>query len=87
MAMTIKNDRVVGKVKRLANELGTGQVEAIELAVDRLTTQIKAGGSSLEKRTAEVLELSRSIRDIIDDANLTSTNATDDLYDEWGLPA
>lgn len=85
MAMTIKSDRVVAKIRTLARSLGKGQLETVEIAVDQLRESAGIDASALERRTAEVLGISGLMRQIIDDPALTST-ATDGLYDEAGLP-
>lgn len=79
MAMTIKNERVLGKIRELAGTLATDQVSAVERAVDALSQQV--AGSEVERRLAEVVDMAAVIRE-----GLPSGWDTEDLYDEAGLP-
>ena len=79
MAMTIKNERVLEKIRDLAGALETDQVSAVEQAVDALSRHVS--GSHAERRVAEALELASVIR-----RTLPAGWGTDDLYDEAGLP-
>ncbi len=79
MAMTIKNQRVVDKIRDLARTLDTDQVSAVEQAVDSLAQE--AAGSEVERRLAEAMELAAVMR-----RSLPADWDRDDLYDEAGLP-
>ena len=79
MAMTIKNERVLEKIRDLAGALETDQVSAVEQAVDALSQQVS--GSHAERRLVEALELASVIR-----KTLPEGWDTEDLYDEAGLP-
>ena len=81
MAMTIKNERVLEKIRDLAGALETDQVSAVEQAVDALSQQLSQ--SSVERRLAEVMELTQVIRQSLPPG---ATWDADDLYDEAGLP-
>lgn len=81
MAMTIKNERVTGKIRDLAQLLETDQITAVERAVDELSERVSR--SVAEGRLAEVLNLAKAIRESLPAA---ATLDTDDLYDERGLP-
>lgn len=81
MAMTIKNERVLAKIRNLADDLDVDQVTAIESAVDALARSRPTSVS--EEHLARVLTVARQIResapsDFVWDA--------DELYDEFGLP-
>ena len=58
--MTIKNERVLEKIRDLAGALETDQVSAVEQAVDVLSQQLSQ--STVERRLAEVMELAQVIR-------------------------
>ena len=60
VAMTIKNERVLEKIRDLAGALETDQVSAVEQAVDALSQQVS--GSHAERRLVEALELASVIR-------------------------
>ena len=79
MAMTIKNDRVLEKIRALAGALETDQVSAVERAVDALSGQ--TSGSEAERRLADVVDLAAAMR-----KGLPSGWDAEDLYDEAGLP-
>ena len=81
MAMTIKNERVAGKIRELAQLLETDQVTAVERAVDALFEQVSQ--SVAEGRLVEVLQLAHAIREGL---SAGATLNTDDLYDDQGLP-
>lgn len=81
MAMTIKNERVLEKIRALATTLHTDQVSAVEQAVDSLTRQCSA--SAAERRLDHVLSLARTIRQSLPDGPVPCDHA---LYDEAGLP-
>lgn len=77
--MTIKNKRVIGKIRQLADVLDTDQVSAVEQAIDALSADLT--GSVAQRRLAEVLALAQEIR-----SSLPADWCTDELYDEAGLP-
>lgn len=81
MAMSIKNERVAGKIRELAHLLDTDQVTAVERAVDALSEQVSH--SVAEGRLVEVLQLAESIREALPSGTALNTN---DLYDDQGLP-
>ncbi len=81
MAMSIKNERVAGKIRELAQLLETDQVTAVERAVDALSEQVSQ--SVAEGRLVEVLQLAHAIREGL---SAGATLNTDDLYDDQGLP-
>ncbi len=81
MAMSIKNERVAGKIRELAQLLETDQVTAVERAVDALSEQVSQ--SVAEGRLIEVLQLAHAIREGL---SAGATLNTDDLYDDQGLP-
>lgn len=79
MAMTIKNERVLDKIRDLAQTLETDQVSAVEQAVDAMSKA--AAQSVLEQRLDEVLELASVVR-----RGLPRDWDAEDLYDDAGLP-
>jgi hypothetical protein len=79
--MTIKNERVVEKIRSLADSLQTDQVSAVEQAVDALSAEVAR--STVEQRLAQVRELARTIRQSLPPE---VTLDAEDLYDEAGLP-
>jgi hypothetical protein len=81
MAMTIKNKRVLEKIRDLAGALETDQVSAVEQAVDVLSQQLSR--STVERRLAEVMDLAHVIRQSFPPG---ATWDAEDLYDEAGLP-
>lgn len=81
MAMTIKNERVVNKIRTLADSLHTDQVSAVEQAVDALSREVAR--SAVEQRLAQVLDLARTIRESLPSE---VTLDVEELYDEAGLP-
>lgn len=80
MAMTIKNQRVLEKIRELAGSLDTDQVTAVEKAVDRMAAEL--AGSLLEQRLGAVLGLAAAIHDALPEDALE----TESLYDDTGLP-
>lgn len=81
MAMTIKNERVLEKIRDLAGALETDQVSAVEQAVDTLSQQVSQ--SSVERRLADAMELVRAIQQSLPPG---VTLDAEELYDEAGLP-
>jgi hypothetical protein len=81
MAMTIKNARVLAKIRDLAGALETDQVSAVEQAVDALSEQVSQ--STVERRLADVMELVHAIQQSLPPG---VTLDAEDLYDESGLP-
>jgi hypothetical protein len=81
MAMTIKNARVLAKIRDLAGALETDQVSAVEQAVDALSKQVSQ--STVERRLADVMELVHAIQQSLPPG---VTLDAEDLYDESGLP-
>ncbi|HPE12734.1 MAG: type II toxin-antitoxin system VapB family antitoxin [Actinobacteria bacterium] len=81
MAMTIKNARVLAKIRGLAGALETDQVSAVEQAVDALSEQVSQ--STVERRLADAMELVHAIQQSLP-AGVTLD--AEDLYDEAGLP-
>ncbi|MBK9435920.1 MAG: type II toxin-antitoxin system VapB family antitoxin [Candidatus Nanopelagicales bacterium] len=81
MAMTIKNERVLEKIRDLAGALETDQVSAVEQAVDALTNQVSQ--STAERRLTDAMELVHAIRQSLPPG---VTLDAEDLYDEAGLP-
>ena len=77
--MTIKNERVLEKIRDLARALETDQVTAVEKAVDTLSSQ--AARSVVERRLDEVLSIASAVR-----KGLPQDWDTEDLYDDAGLP-
>jgi hypothetical protein len=81
MAMTIKNARVLAKIRDLAGALETDQVSAVEQAVDALSEQVSQ--STVERRLADVMELVHAIQQSLPPG---VTLDAEDLYDKAGLP-
>jgi hypothetical protein len=81
MAMTIKNERVLEKIRDLAGALETDQVSAVEQAVDTLSQQVSQ--SSVERRLADAMELVHAIQRSLPPG---VTLDAEELYDEAGLP-
>lgn len=79
--MTIKNERVLEKIRDLAGALETDQVSAVEQAVDTLSQQVSQ--SSVERRLADAMELVRAIQQSLPPG---VTLDAEELYDEAGLP-
>lgn len=85
MSLNIKNDRVHDLARRAARLSGATQTGAIEEALSRYLAELETeadGGDGRRARVDLILSDMR-VRIAADDVPL----ATDDLYDDTGLPA
>ena len=78
MGLNIKNERVVEKARRLAQQRKTSQTAVVEAGLDLLAAQGQQ--SAIDARIEEILQRLDAIA--ADEAPLTEVG----LYDDEGLP-
>lgn len=86
MGLNIKNERVHALAREAAREAGTTQTGAIEQALERYLSELRAEDSRARMRAGveEVLgEIHASLSD--EDRELLRREAVE-MYDEYGLP-
>lgn len=79
MALSIKDEELHDRIKRLSRDMGIKQVDVIRMGVDRL--QAEGDAALRAKRAMEAVD---AIHGAIPEGVSLSE---DDLYDEDGLPA
>lgn len=84
MSLNIKNERTHALVRRLADRTGLSQTSVVEQAVQRWLDELESEPTT---RMARVDVIVRQIQvDLTDDERDALLRASDEMYDESGLP-
>jgi|CXWJ01.1.fsa_nt_gi antitoxin VapB len=84
MSLNIKNERTHALVRQLADRTGLSQTSVVEEAVRRWLEELETEPST---RLARVDAIVRQIQvELTDDEREALMQASDDMYDESGLP-
>lgn len=84
MSLNIKNERTHALVRQLADRTGLSQTSVVEEAVRRWLDELETEPST---RLARVDAIVRQIQvELTDDEREALMQASDDMYDESGLP-
>jgi antitoxin VapB len=85
MGISVKNLEAEAEIRYLAERLGVGLTEAIQLAVKAKMAELDAQKlADFDRRMAAIKRLQEELRPFRKDG---ATSNCDDLYDQDGLPA
>jgi antitoxin VapB len=85
MGISVKNFEAEAEIRYLAERLGVGLTEAIQLAVKAKMAELDAQKlADFDRRMAAIKRLQEELRPFRKDG---ATSNCDDLYDQDGLPA